>query len=91
MCYADLPISFWGYALKITAYILNRVPSKSVPSTPYELWNGKKPNLKHLKIQGCPTYVENTFGHKLSARSDKCLFIGYPKKARRYYFYHPTE
>ena len=26
-------------------YILNRVPSKAVAKTPYELWTGKKPSL----------------------------------------------
>ena len=29
----------WGEALKTVAYILNQVPSKSVPKTPYELWS----------------------------------------------------
>ena len=29
----------WREALKTTAYILNQVPSKSVPKTPYELWS----------------------------------------------------
>ena len=37
MVQANLPISFWGDALLTAAYILNRVPSKSVLSTPYEL------------------------------------------------------
>ena len=32
MTQAKLPISFWGDALMTAAYILNRVPSKSVPS-----------------------------------------------------------
>ena len=31
------------------AYILNRVPSKSVPSTPYELWKGEKLDLKIMR------------------------------------------
>ena len=29
----------WGEALKTIAYILNQVPSKSVPKTLYELWS----------------------------------------------------
>ncbi|CAA0831778.1 Unknown protein, partial [Striga hermonthica] len=37
MSYSTLPDSFWGYALKTAVYILNRVPSKSRPSTPLEL------------------------------------------------------
>ena len=49
MAQANLPISFWGDALLTAAYILNRVPSKSVSSTPYELWTERKPNLAHLR------------------------------------------
>ena len=56
------------------------MPSKSVASTPYEIWNGRKPNLKYLKTLGCLTYVKNIFGHKLNARSDKCRFVEYLNK-----------
>ena len=41
--YSTLPISLWMEALKTAIYILNRVPSKSVPKTPYKLWTGKEP------------------------------------------------
>ena len=34
---STLPVSFWGYALETTAYILNMVPSNSVPKTPMEM------------------------------------------------------
>ena len=34
MSFSGLPISFWGYALDTAMYILNPVPSKSVPKTP---------------------------------------------------------
>ena len=37
-------------ALKIASYILNQVPSKFVPKTPYELWLQKKPTLLHFHI-----------------------------------------
>jgi len=37
MSYSTLPISLWMEALKTAIHILNRVPSKSVPKTPYEL------------------------------------------------------
>ena len=58
MCFTSLPISFWGFALETAAYLLNRVPSKSVSSTPYEIWRGKQPNLKYLKIWGCPAMLK---------------------------------
>ena len=52
MSLTDLPLSFWGYALETAAFTLNRAPSKSVETTPYELWFGKKPKLSFLKILG---------------------------------------
>ena len=36
--HSSLPESLRGDALKTTTYILNRVPSKAVAKTPYELW-----------------------------------------------------
>ena len=38
MSLTDLPISFSGYALETATFTLNRAPSKSVETTPYELW-----------------------------------------------------
>ena len=50
MSLADLPLSFWGYALETATFTLNREPSKSVETTPYELWFGEKPKLSFLKV-----------------------------------------
>jgi hypothetical protein len=58
MSLTDLSLSFWGYALETAAFTLNRAPSKSVETIPYELWNGKKPNLPFLKIWGYDVYVK---------------------------------
>ena len=58
MSYAKLSVSLWGYALESAAYILNKIPSKSVPSTPYEIWKQKKSDFKHVKVWGCPTHVK---------------------------------
>ena len=34
---SKLPLSLWMYALKTAVYLLNRVPNKAVPKTPFEL------------------------------------------------------
>ena len=78
----DLPISFWGYALEIAAFLLNRIPSKAVDKTPYELWTGTRPGLSFLKIWGCEAYVKRQAFDKLASKSDKCLFVGYPRKQK---------
>ena len=86
MTQANLPISYQGDALLTTAYILNRVPSKSVSSTPYKLWTGKKPDLNNLQPQGSIGYVHNTshrYG-KLEPRGKKCVFIRYSEHSKGY-------
>ena len=46
----DLPFTFWGYALETVAFTLNRVPSKAVEKTPYEMWTGKDPVCLFLRF-----------------------------------------
>ena len=87
----DLPFTFWGYALETTVFTLNRVPSKAVEKTPYEMWTGKRPSLSFLKIWGCEAYVKHQVSNKLEPKFDKCLFVGYPKETKGYYFYNPIE
>ena len=50
LSFAQLPDSFWGYALETAIFILNNVPSKSVSKTPYELWKGRKGSLRHFRF-----------------------------------------
>ena len=91
MYLTDLPLSFWGYALETAAFTLKRAPSKSVETTPYELWFGKKPKLSFLKVWGCDAYMKKFHPDKLKPKSEKCVFIGYPKETVGYTFYHRSE
>ena len=79
MGYAKLPVFLWGYALESAAYILNKILSKSVPSTPYEIWKQKKLYFKHVKVWGCPTHVKKHDLDKLKSRIEKNRFVGYLK------------
>jgi hypothetical protein len=55
LSYSMLQISLQMEALKTAVHILNRVPSKSVPKTPYEIWTDRKPTLNYLHVCDCPT------------------------------------
>ena len=46
----DLPLSFWGYALETAAFTLNRAPSKSVETTPYEYGLARNQSCRFLKF-----------------------------------------
>ena len=87
--YSSLPISLWMEALKTAIHILNRVPSKTVPKTPYELWTGKEPSLNYLHVWGClvETKVFNPNIGKLDSKTVSCHFIGYLEKSKCYRFY----
>jgi hypothetical protein len=50
LSYSTLPIGLWMEALKTVIYMLNRVPSKSVSKTPYELWTGHKLSLNYIRV-----------------------------------------
>ena len=91
MYLTDLPLSFWDYALKTVAFTLNRAPSKSVETTPYELWFINKPKLSFLKVWSCNAYVKKFQPDKLESKSEKCVFIEYPKETVGYTFYHRSE
>ena len=47
--------------------------------------------MSFLKIWGCDTYVKRLQPDKLKPKSEKCVFIGYPKETIGYTFYHRSE
>ena len=89
MAQANLPISFWGDALLTATYILNRVPFKLVPTTPYELQIDAKPNLENLQPQGSASFV-HSISHKygkLGPKTSKKIFIRYLESSKGYVMY----
>ena len=68
LSFTYLPYYLWGYSLLTAAHLLNKIPSKAVPTTPYEIWFGRKPNLNYIKVWVCPAYVRVTQQSKLSPR-----------------------
>ncbi|KAI5443509.1 hypothetical protein KIW84_012231 [Lathyrus oleraceus] len=47
--------------------------------------------MSYMKIWGCEVYVKQQISTKFEPKSDICLFVGYPKETRGYYFYNPSE
>ena len=91
--HSSLPESLWGEALKTAVYILNRVPSKSIAKTPYELWTRKKPSIRHLHVWGCPSQARAPYRpneKKLDERTVSYYFAGYVKCSRGFKFYNPS-
>jgi hypothetical protein len=90
---STLLVRLWMEALKTAIHILNRVPSKAVPKTPYELWTGRKSTLNYLHVWGClaEAKVFNPTQKKLDDRTVSCHFIGYPERSNSFRFYCPDR
>ncbi|CAK1579746.1 unnamed protein product [Parnassius mnemosyne] len=89
MLYArDVPLELWAEAVSCAVYILNRTSSSQTPGkTPYELWNGIKPQLGHLKVFGSVGYVHvpDQLRTKLEKKSKKMMLVGYDNTNYRMY------
>ena len=72
LSHSTLPINLWMEALKTACHILNKVPSKSVPKTPYEIWTGRKPTLNYLHVWGCPAEVSVRITRVSDPRGGEC-------------------
>ena len=74
-------------------YILNRVPTKAVPKTPFELFKGWKPSSRHIRVWGCPSEVRiyNPQEKKLDPKTISGYFIGYAERSKGYRFYCPSH
>lgn len=78
--YLSFTMSLWSDTLKTTACILDRVLSKSIPKTPFELWTGRK--SLSPRVLGCQAEVK-IYKQQISKKTkqkipDRCYFVGYP-------------
>uniref|UniRef100_A0A251T6N3 Putative zinc finger, CCHC-type n=1 Tax=Helianthus annuus TaxID=4232 RepID=A0A251T6N3_HELAN len=87
-----LPNKFWAEAIACTTYILNRTVTKTRPNvTPFEAWNGRKPNVEHLKVFGSVAYVHipKQKWNKLDDKTEKMIFVGYSENSKGYKLFNP--
>ncbi|GKE33052.1 retrovirus-related pol polyprotein from transposon TNT 1-94, partial [Tanacetum coccineum] len=73
--------------------LMEMVRSMIILKTPFELWNGRKPSLRHLHVWGCPTLAQvcNQQEKKLDSQTVSGYFIGYIEKSKGYRFYCPNH
>ena len=92
MSNASLPLLLWMYALKVSMYLLNKVPSKVDPKTSFELLIGRKLSLRHLHVWGRQAEIRVCSQEKkLEVRIINRYFIRYPEKSKGYRFHYPTH
>lgn len=80
---SKLKKEMWGEVAYTATYLLNRSPTKTLTTTPYQKWNGKIPDLSNLKLFGCAAYSKVLGLKKLEDRSKEFVFIGYAPNGYR--------
>ena len=82
---AKLPFDLQGEALLIACHVHNRAPSKKIKVSPYEFWNGRKPNLDYIKVWGCLAFYRVIDPKdKLGPRPMKSVIVGYAENSKTY-------
>ena len=89
---SSLPKYFWADAVSTSCYVMNRVLITPILNkTPYELFNGRKPNINHLRVFGCSCFVLNNGKEnlgKFDEKADLGIFIGYSLTSHAYKIYN---
>ncbi|GJX33215.1 retrovirus-related pol polyprotein from transposon TNT 1-94 [Tanacetum coccineum] len=82
------PHSLWGEACLAANTILNKISHKKSDKSPYQLWKGKQPSYKRMKVWGCLAKVQIPLPKrtKLGPKTVDCVYLGPAKNSAAYRF-----
>ena len=82
-----MPAKFWGEAVTMAVFILNRAPTKALTGkTSFKAWYGRKPSVPFLRTFGCIGHIRKTKPNltKLEDRSTPMVLLGYAERTKAY-------
>ncbi|CAL5379550.1 unnamed protein product [Camellia sinensis] len=91
---AKLPKPFWGEAVLVACYLINRSPSVPLNfQIPDEVWSGREISYSHLRMFGCKAFAHVSKEHrqKLDDKATPCIFIGYGDEEFGYRLWDPKH
>ncbi|CAI7803004.1 unnamed protein product [Closterium sp. NIES-54] len=92
MIHAAAPHFLWPFAVQYAAHQINLQPRVSLPETrPTFRWTGHVGNASAFRVWGSRAFVRDTTADKLSSHAVPCVFLGFPRDAPGWQFYHPTS
>ncbi|GBM78883.1 Retrovirus-related Pol polyprotein from transposon TNT 1-94 [Araneus ventricosus] len=89
---SGLDNKFWPDAILCFTYVWNRICHKNQVKTPFELFGGYKPSVRHLKAFGATAYVglpRQLRSSKLGPKAKKGILIGYAFRTKGYRIWFP--
>jgi transposase InsO family protein len=88
----DLPMCLWAEAAMAIVYVQNRLSHNALGlKTPEEMFTGKKLEVSHLKIFGCPVFIHipKEKRNKLKPSRKKEIFVVYCEVSKAFRIYIP--
>lgn len=89
----SVPNYLWGEAVRHACYLINKVATRTLNAqTPYEVFKGRKPSVKHLRVFGCLGYVKTEPPNlrKLDDKSRALVHLGTEPGSKAYRMFDPT-
>jgi hypothetical protein len=86
----DLPMCLWAEATMATVYVHDRLSHCALGlKTLEEMFTGKKPEVSHLKIFGCPVFIHipKEKRNKLDPSGKKGIFVEYCEVSKAFRIY----
>ena len=84
------PQSYWEFSVEFTIHVYNRIPVKHISwHTPFEVLNSTKPDISHLRVFRCGTYVyipDDVRVNKLTPRAEVMIFLRYTSGTKGFTF-----
>ena len=90
---SGLTRTWWEDAAMHWLYGKIRIPSSATgPSTPFELFYNRKPDVSALRPFGCLAYVHLQKDQRpaLASHAAQCIFVGYPRDYKGWLFWNPV-
>lgn len=87
---ANLPHSFWSFALTHVAYLINCIPTPFLHNiSPYEKLYGYPCDISNLRVFGCLCYINTIKAHrsKLDPQAHPCIFLGFKPHTKGFLVY----
>ena len=87
----DVARNLWGETVNSACHTVNRVYFRSsTKKTSYELWKGRKPNVKYFRIFESTCFIPKDRENvgKFDSRSDEGIFLGYSSTSKAYQVYN---
>ncbi|CAN1222790.1 Retrovirus-related Pol polyprotein from transposon TNT 1-94 [Linum grandiflorum] len=87
-----VPSHFWVETVRTVVYLVNRQPTPVLAHrSPFETLYDRKPNYARLRVFGCTCFVllPKKDRTKLTAKTARCVFIGYTDHHKGYLCYDP--